>query len=222
MKTSQFTFGLLLILFLGSCASTLPLNQQFYNAKKVGVIIQVDSIGMARAGSQGLLDMALTPGNRYKEPLQAIAHKLNPASLLDTEISSILKSKNKDFIIIPGNVINQHLVKFDAPESSEKKYYKRDLMGIKAQYNVDEVLYVKAKYGVLVSYYSMVETGRQGYMNLTTHVVDLTDNSLLLQDNFNTVANIQGKWNEEPEYNNLTNAIQDAIYKSVVILKRKF
>ncbi|MBC7866487.1 MAG: hypothetical protein H7X88_03035, partial [Gloeobacteraceae cyanobacterium ES-bin-316] len=110
----------------------------------------------------------------------------------------------------------------DAPESSEKKYYKRDLMGIKAQYNVDEVLYVKAKYGVLVSYYSMVETGRQGYMNLTTHVVDLTDNSLLLQDNFNTVANIQGKWNEEPEYNNLTNAIQDAIYKSVVILKRKF
>jgi hypothetical protein len=38
-----------------SCVTTLPLNQQFYT-KKVGIILQVDSIGMAKAGGQGLLD----------------------------------------------------------------------------------------------------------------------------------------------------------------------
>lgn len=214
--------GFAMVVILGSCASTLPLSKQFYNTKKVGVIIQVDSIGIAKTGSQGLLDMALTPGNRYKEPLQAIEAKVNPGLLLNTEVSNILKSKNKDFIIIPENIINQNLVKFDAPESSEKKFFKRDIRAIKAQYNVDEVLFLKAKYGVLVSYYSMIETGRQGYINLSTHIIDLNDNSLLLQNTINSVANISGKWNQEPEYTNLANAIQDAINKSVITLRSKF
>lgn len=52
------TFGIIFLLSITSCSTTLPLSQQFYNDKKVGVILQVDSIGMAKAGSQGLLEMA--------------------------------------------------------------------------------------------------------------------------------------------------------------------
>ncbi len=59
MKLLKLTFGLLFLLTVTSCVTTIPLNQQFYNTKKVGVILQVDSIGMAKAGGQGLLDMAL-------------------------------------------------------------------------------------------------------------------------------------------------------------------
>ena len=222
MRTLKFTSLFFLILLFASCASRLPLNQSFYNTKKVGVIIQVDSIGIAKTGSQGLLDMALTPGNKYKGPLHAVAMKLNPEALLAEEISSLLKAKNKDFIIIPFNVINQNLVKFEAPEASDKKYYKNDLRAIKTKYNVDELLYVRAKYGLLISYYSMVETGRQGHTELAANIINLDDNSLLLQDKISSVTPLKGKWNEEPEYENLTNSIKEAIALSIVTLKTKF
>jgi hypothetical protein len=44
MKLLKLTFGLLSLLIVTSCVTTLPLNQQFYNTKKVGIILQVDSI----------------------------------------------------------------------------------------------------------------------------------------------------------------------------------
>ncbi len=68
----------------------------------------------------------------------------------------------------------------------------------------------------------MIETGRQGYIALTTHIVDLEDNSVLSQNTINGTAPIKGKWNEAPEYNKLRNAIQEAINKSVPKLAAKF
>ena len=46
MKSLKLTFGIILALTVTSCVTTMPLNQQFYNTKTVGVIVQVDSIGM--------------------------------------------------------------------------------------------------------------------------------------------------------------------------------
>ena len=100
MKLLKLTLGFLFLLSVTSCVTTLPLNQQFYNSKKVGIILQVDSIGMAKAGGQGLLDMALTPGNRFTEPLKKVEPKFNLNETLKTEISNILNSKNKQFLFI--------------------------------------------------------------------------------------------------------------------------
>ncbi|MDG2432491.1 hypothetical protein [Flavobacterium sp.] len=72
----------------------MPLNQQFYNSKKVGVIVQVDSLGMAIVGGQGLLDVALTSGNRFSEPLKQIEPKFNLQEKMEAEVAAILKSKN--------------------------------------------------------------------------------------------------------------------------------
>jgi hypothetical protein len=38
-------------------------------------------------------------------------------------------------------------------------------------------MFVKVKYGILVSYYGMIEL-LEGYVNTATEVVDLNDNSL--------------------------------------------
>ena len=222
MKTLKPKLGLLVVLFLTSCASTVPLNQKFYNSRKVGVIIQVDSIGTARTGSQGLLDVALTQGNKYREPLHAIESKVNPTNSLTREISSILKSKNKQFIVITDEIIYKDLPKFTPPEYSDRKYFKKDLNAIKAKYKVDEVLYLNAKYGLLISYYGLIEIGRQGYLNISNAIVDLDDNSLLSQNTISSTANITGKWNDGPAYDNLKNSIQEAVDKSVNQLKTKF
>jgi hypothetical protein len=55
---------------------------------------------MAKADSQGLLEMAITPGNRFKESLQTVEPKLNLTETLKTEISNVLYSKNKQFKFI--------------------------------------------------------------------------------------------------------------------------
>jgi hypothetical protein len=221
MKLLKLTFAIALLVSITSCVSTLPLNQQFYNSKKVGIVLQVDSIGMAKAGGQGLLDMALTPGNRFTEPLKKIEPKFNLQDTLKSEISSLLNSKNKQFQFINENVNYTELAKFKKPNSS-KKYSKKDFRSLKSTNNVNEILYVKVKYGILVSYYGMIELDKQGYVNIATELVDPSDNSLLQQENFQTVAKMEGNWKKGEDYGNLTNAIQAAINNARTTLKTKF
>lgn len=221
MKLLKLTFAILFLFAVTSCVTTLPLNQQFYNSKKVGVILEVDSIGMAKAGSQGLLDMAFTPGNRFKEPLQNVEPKLNLNETLKAEITNILDSKNKEFQFITEKIDYQTLNKFEKP-NSDKKYSKKDFRNLKSSNNVDEILFLKVKYGILVSYYGVIETGKQGYVNIGTEVIDLRDNSLLQQENMQTVANIKGNWKKGEDFENLRNSIQEAINNSITTLKRKF
>lgn len=221
MKLLKLTFGLLLLLTVTSCVTTLPINQQFYNTKKVGIILQVDSIGMAKAGGQGLLDMALTSGNRFTEPLKKVESKLNLKDTLIIEIKNILNSKKKRFQFMNIQIDNENLAKFEKP-NSDKKYSKIDFRNLKASNYVDEILFVKLKYGLLVSYYGMIELDKQGYVNIETEIINLTDNSLLQQENFQTVAKIKGKWKEGEDFGNLTNSIQEAINSSISLLKTKF
>jgi len=221
MKLLKLTFGLLFLLTFTSCVTTLPLNKQFYNTKKVGVILQVDSIGMAKVGGQGLLDMALTPGNRFTEPLKKVEPKFNFNETLKSEITSILNAKNKQFQFIDQKIDYQNLTKFEKP-NSDKKYSKKDFRNLKASNNVDEILFVKVKYGILVSYYGMIELDKQGYVNIGTEVIDLTDNSLLQQEIFQTVAKMNGNWKKGEDFENLTSSIQDAINSSLKTFKTKF
>ncbi len=220
MKLLKLTFGILFLLTVTSCVTTIPLNKEFYNTKKVGVIVQVDSIGMAKAGSQGLLDMAFTPGNRFREPLKKIEPKLNLNETLKTEITGILKLNNKAFEFI-DKVYYQSLDKFEKP-NSDKKYSKKDFRGLKDKNKVDEILFIKVRYGLLVSYYGVIETGKQGYVNIGTEIIDLADNSLLLQENIQSVTNIKGNWKKGEDFGNLKTSIQEAINNSINTLKSKF
>ena len=221
MKLLKLSICFLFLATITSCVTTMPLNQQFYNSKKVGVIVQVDSIGMARVGGQGLLDVALTSGNRFSEPLKQIEPKFNVQEKMEAEVAAILKSKNKQFQFITEKVNYTALDKFEKP-NSDKKYSKRDFRKLKATANVDEILYVKVKYGILVSYYGMIELDKQGYTNITNELVDLSDNSLLGLETFQTATKMQGNWKKGDDYANLTNAIQEAIDKSLITFKTKF
>lgn len=68
----------------------------------------------------------------------------------------------------------------------------------------------------------MIELDKQGYVNIGTEVVELSDNSLLQQENFQTVAKMSGNWKKGEDFENLKNSIQDAINSSITTLKTKF
>ena len=221
MKLIKLNIAILLLLTVTSCVTTLPLNQQFYNSKKVGVIVQVDSIGMAKAGSQGLLDMAFTSGNRFMEPLQKIEPKLNMNEIIKSEISKMLNVKNKQFQFITEKVDYKTLIDFDKP-NSDKKYCDKDFRNLKKTNEVEEILYVRIRYGILVSYYGVIETGKQGYVNIATEIIDLTDNSLLQKEILQSVAEIKGNWKKGEDFENLKKSIENARFNSINLLKTKF
>lgn len=211
----------LTIFIMSSCVSTLQLNKQFYNTNKVGVIIQIDSIGLAKTGSQGLLDMALTPGNKFTKPLKYVEDSLKLEDKIKDELSVIFKSNNKDFEFLKINFDPKNLRKFEKP-NSDIKYSKQDYRFLKSEYNVDEILFISIKYGILVSYYGVIETKKEGYISLNSEIIKLPENSLYQQENIYKVEKIEGNWKEGEGYENLKTAIQKAIDNSLKELRNKF
>ena len=208
-----------LLLIISSCVLKLPMNHQFYNSKKVGIILNIKPIGMFKTGSQGLLDIALTPGYKYEEPLKNVEPKLEYKKKLQNEISRILSSKEKKYEFIKENFDTFN--NFDKP-NNKKKYSKLDYRSLKEKYNVDEILVVNAVHGILVTYYGFIEIGREGFAQVSTEIIDLQDNSLLQKAKFETSVNIEGHWKKGEDYENLKNAIDQAIKAALLELKYKF
>jgi hypothetical protein len=220
MKVLKISLFILLVTITVSCVSTVPLNQQFYSTKKVGVIYKVKPIGMSKAGGQGLLDMALTPGDRFTEALKSVEPQLKYGETVKTEISNILTSKNKTFVVIDG-VDQEALVKFQKP-GSEKKYANKDYRDFKKSHNVDEILLVDLTHGLLVSYYGLIELDKQGHSTISTEIIDLDDNSLLQREFIESAGALKGNWKKGENFENLKEGIQTAITKTIETLRTKF
>ncbi|TYC08432.1 hypothetical protein ES677_14470 [Bizionia gelidisalsuginis] len=215
-------FGLLIILTaVSSCAVKMPLSSNYYsNQKKVGVIYLIDSIGVYREGAQGLLDMALTAGKRFKEPLSIVDKKINPNNDIKDLYIQIFKTKGKPLKDIDFEYDIEKLTKFEKPSSSKKKFHKYDLRFLKDK-GIDELLIVDVQYGLLVSYYGMIETGKTGNCRIDSEIIDLSDNSIVFKDFSNSVEKINGKWKTPPRYENLKNSISGAIVKTINLERSK-
>lgn len=217
------TVGLLVILAtISSCAVKMPLSTNYFsNQKTVGVIYLIDSIGVYKEGSQGLLDMALTSGNRFKEPLSIVSKKINPDDAIKDLYKQLFDSKGKPLNEIDFDFDGKKLTKFEKDPRSQKLYYYHDLRFLKEEEGIDELLIIHAKHGLLVSYYGMIETGKMGYCRIDAEIINLSDNSILFKDFSNSAEKIEGKMNTPPDYENLKNAIAQAISKTISLERNK-
>lgn len=216
----KYIYGILLLLLFASCVTTIPLNEGFYNQKKVGVIFQIDSASVARSGSQGLIDMALTPGNRYKQSLKLISDDLKIQDSLGKKIESIFKLKNKSYQFIKTNIVYDSLENF-VGERNSKKVCKKDFRYLKTQNNVDEILFVKLNYGMEIMYYGFIETGKMSFSNMKIQIINLEDNSLMYQDQIRTVSNLNSKWDDN-NFENLKTSLNKVLDESMVIFRNVF
>ncbi|MEM9685832.1 MAG: hypothetical protein AAF934_02800 [Bacteroidota bacterium] len=223
MKTT-FKFLLCLILtgfFAIGCAVKIPLSTTYFqNNKKVGVIYNIDSISVYKQGAQGLLDMALTSGKRFREPLNIVDKTINPTEKIKNQYRNTFSQHNKSLIEIDYDYDVKKMTKFTKPSDS-KKYHKYDLRALRSN-GIDEVLIINVRYGLLVSYYGMIETGKAGDCRIESEIIDLTDNSIIYK-NFSVYSErIKGKWKTPPDYENLKNSIELAINNTLEQEKAKF
>ena len=69
----------LLALFFISCQVQVPLSADYWTkTSKVGIMVNVNPAAKFRQGSQGLLDLALTSGDKYQPVLANIDKTMNP------------------------------------------------------------------------------------------------------------------------------------------------
>jgi hypothetical protein len=212
-----------MIVCLG-CATKVPLSSNYFkseNAKKVGLIININKISVTRNGAQGVLEMVATPGNKFKEALYVIENEVNPKEKLKKMYIDIFASKGKILVFSDETLDPNKLKPFDAPDS-QKKYSKNDFRYLKMKYNLDEILLIDVDYGMLLSYYSFAVINRQTFINIRSEIINLSDNSLFYKDNSRFIADLNKTWDTPPSYNNLKLSLEDAILNVTGIEKGKY
>lgn len=179
-----------------SCLPKVSLSQDYWQKPtKVGVFVNVGQPTKFKEGSQGLLDMAVTSGDKYKEALDLIGQKIQPKGELIDLYTNALKSKGKEVIIIDENFDSKTAVKFKGEKVEGKKYPTYDFSSYKTKYGIDELLFVDVSYGFMISYYGMIETGKFAYTGATTQIIDMQGHHLILS-NFNQGREPLKKWKE--------------------------
>lgn len=215
MENKKLLFTVIILLISG-CATTVPLSKTYYDSEsRLGVIYLINDISMAKEGSQGLLDMALTPGSKYEQPLKIVDEEVNPIDKVKKMYTDIFTEKGKIITEITEIPIMTY-PKFIKPKgSSGKKFYKFDLRAIKEHYEIDEILLVNVNYGIVVTYSGFIEVGKNGYCNIGSEIVNLKDNSLLHRNASMTRQKIMKGWNHPPKYESLQESIDRSIKQAL-------
>lgn len=206
-RVSVFLVLCSVIVSLCGCGANKQLSRKYYESKKkVGIVQIVDTIGMYRVGSQGLLDIAFTQGKKYMEGLGVIDEVVNPSEKIVNLYRDVLDGNGKEYKDVEYQL-------FSLAQSN--KINKGDCEFLKRTMGIDELMVVKVKYGLMVQYYGFVELARYGMCNILTKIINLDDNSTIYKRKSYRIEKIKGKWKTPPQYENLRNAVKNAIDNSV-------
>ncbi|MCJ8153644.1 hypothetical protein MKJ01_07685 [Chryseobacterium sp. SSA4.19] len=200
-------------ILLTSCLPKVALAPEYWNQpSKVGILVNAGPPAKYKEGSQGLLDMAVTSGDKYQEGLNVIREQIKPKEELISLYTEILKSKGKEVVIIDETFDAKTAPKFEGPKAEGKKYSRYDYSNFKKKYNVDELLVTDVHYGFMISYYGMIETGKMAHVLLNTSLVNLNDQSLILSD-MNMKNEVLKKWKDN-NYENSVQGVRKALDKA--------
>lgn len=221
MKHTYYLLFLSLILCACSPKISLP-SGYFSNGKSVGVLLNINEIGVFRDGQQGILDVALTPGTKFLEPLAAVDKQLDLRTYLKDFLNSAFADSKKELTLLSEDFVTDSVNKYkNAAFEQGVKYYKYDLGSYK-DLGVDEILVVEANYGILASYYGFIQTDIHALTELRVSIVRMHDNSLIYSRKSRGLHPIPPKWKSPPEYKSLEVSIKAAMIKSLQDLKARF
>ena len=211
MKKLVLLFSMLLL--VTSCVPKVALTSDYWQKPtKVGILINENPPAKFKEGSQGLLDMAVTSGDKYKEALDIIGQQIHPKEELTAIYSDIFKAKGKDIVIIDEKFDPKTAKKFSGTKAEGKKYSNYDFSDLKAKFGVVELLFVNINYGFMISYYGMIETGKMGHAAIDTKIIDLADQHLILA-NYNFKNENLKKWKDN-NYENSVKGVRIALDKA--------
>lgn len=192
MKFIKAAAILFSIAFLGSCApKQIALNKADYHANNnVAVIIYTPTSFVGKGGSQGLLDMAVTPQTKYKEAIQLLSETYTSSiqNSITEECKKIYDNTGKKYIIL-DSIASLPTILVDKKTTLDYQY-------IKDKYNVDQVQEITCIYGVTINYYGFVETDKYTFVKINSTITDIEKQVKLQQYNKHNQEQLKRKWKD--------------------------
>ncbi|MBB1140423.1 hypothetical protein [Myroides sp. WP-1] len=180
---------LILVLFSSCGPKQLTLNKVDYHAhNNVAVIIHQPTTYVGKGGSQGLLDMAVTPQTKYKEAVQLLseAYTSNIHNSIKEECQKIYDYTGKKYLILDSIAT--------LPTTNIGKKEVIDYQYIKEKYKVDQVQEIWCTYGVMINYYGFIETDKYIFVSIDSVISDIERQQKLQQYNKQNKVKLKGKW----------------------------
>tara|TARA_R110001606_G_scaffold33112_1_gene99378 strand:+ start:46 stop:675 length:630 start_codon:yes stop_codon:yes gene_type:complete len=194
-----------LILFI-SCGTKKQLMNDFYSDnKKVGIIILNEQANIHREHKGGLVDIGSTNPEKFIEALKIINNRIDIKSQIENFYSEYFNSKNKKTEFLEMN--------FDI---SKNEQIHKSLKGK----GINQVIIVKVEYGLLLSYYNLLEIAKNGYCQINSEILDLDNNSVIYKNTSKSIKKIKGNW-KKSEHQELTKSISLAIESAIKSEKNK-
>ncbi|WP_339882755.1 hypothetical protein [Polaribacter vadi] len=182
------------------------MNDFYSDNKKVGIIILNEPANIHREHKGGLVDIGSTNRERFIEALKIIKNRVDLKSQIENFYSEYFNSKNKKTEFLKMN--------FDI---SKNEQIHKSLKGK----GINQVIIVKVEYGLLLSYYNLLEIAKNGYCQINSEILDLDNNSVIYKNTSKSIKKTKGNW-KKSEYQELTKSISLAIESAIKSEKNKF
>jgi len=222
------------LLMLSACVTVTPnfaAKPEFWNDKNkiVGVAIEQPPKPTAfKAGSQGLLDVAINQANASE--LETHLNGLDVSKISDLADRVVTHLRQKGFMVkrIKDPIQTDGLAKLDNKDEGSQSQVilaDRDFRPLKEKHGVDKMVLISVvRIGTIRNYYGFIPLGEPtGLCHLAGKVVNLSNNQLeWSQVVTQTTPNADGSWDVPPNYPGLTKAVYTAFDQSRDMLFNQF
>jgi hypothetical protein len=218
-----------IVLFITACATTVPLQSNFWSRKGNTVVVAFATLPEAHAhreGSEMLFDMAINKS--LAQRLDTRMHQVAPTLLGSANASFVRRLQERGFVAkkIDEPIPVDSFQTFSSP-GGQGRYFDRDLRSLATKYEADMLLLVTVhRYGTLRKYYGFVPLGGpKALFEVRGQMIDLKTNELLWQARTTekqATFPVEGEWSQPPDYPNLVAALEKAVPQSMGILEQQF
>ncbi len=228
MRRATLLLSCFLFASLNGCVTRVAMKSDFWNNRsaKIGVVLAPYPTGAAhKSGAQGVLDMAINAAlsaemKRYLQGVQPL--EFND---IQHQFSAQLKSMGIEAKTLPEPIDLKAYQTFEG--TGPGKMFKQDLRPLASKENIDFIVILSiTRFGTIRNYYGFVPTEKpRALCDVKGQMINLATNELVWQAATTEIqarTTVEGKWDQPPDYPNLTASLWTAVKKGKTFLFEEF
>ncbi|WP_413512177.1 hypothetical protein [Myroides odoratus] len=191
MKFIQTMLIFSVLLLLNSCATPkqISINKAEYHAQnRVAIIVHPPTSFVGKTGSQGILDLAVTPQTKYKEGMKILSKTYDSTiqKSLKDECEKIYAYTGKKYIVL-DSIANLPTIEVNKKQVLDYQY-------IKDTYQVEQIQEITCTYGITIDYYGFIETDKNTFVSINSIITNIENQTTVQQYNQTKKIKLKGKW----------------------------
>ena len=216
---------------LSACTpARIAVNPTLWQQKtaRVGVaVVKYPEPAAYKIGAQGLLDIAINAALAADLKAHLLTLKPDGFDTTRANFSSELQRRGLQARVVDTPIDLEKYEEFEKPDGATGDYFDKDLKPLAGKETIDFLVLLSVNgFGTIRSYYGFIPLGApQGYCRVSGRMIDLHSNQLMwrtTETEEDAMVTSLSPWDQEPNYPNLTLAINKAVTNAQEFLYRDF